>query len=123
MPLDAIDFKMRFLSLETSMIRVTVSYPVQPDSKFDLDYYQTKHAALVRSQLEPHGMRRFEIDKVLSDGQGKPASVLVTANMLFDDMQAFKAAMAAGGKAMAMDARNYTDIAPTMLISEVLFIS
>lgn len=102
------------------MIRVTVSYPAQAGAKFDLDYYRTQHAALVRAQLEPHGMRRFEIDRVLSDGQGKPAPVLVTANMLFDNLQAFKTAMANGGKAMAADARNYTDIVPTMIISELV---
>ena len=64
-------------------------------------------------------MLRLEIDQVLSDGAGKAAPVVAAAHMLFDDMATFKAAMAVGGKKLAADMPNYTDIAPQVLISQV----
>ena len=101
------------------MIRITVSYPAREGARFDHGYYQQQHASLIRAQLGAHGLRRLEIDQVLSDGAGKSAPVVAAAHMLFDDLPAFKAAMAAGGKVLAADLPNYTDITPLVLISQV----
>jgi hypothetical protein len=38
---------------------------------------------------------------------------------VFDDLAAFKAGMAVAGKALAADMKNYTDTAPTVVISEM----
>ena len=102
------------------MIRVTISYPAQDGARFDFDYYQSKHADLVKAQLEAHGMHGLEINKPLADGAGKAPPVVALASMLFNDMASFKAAMAAGGKALAIDTPNYTDIKPIVLISQVV---
>jgi uncharacterized protein (TIGR02118 family) len=102
------------------MIRVTISYPAQDGARFDFDYYQSKHAELVKAQLAPHGMQDLEINQPLSDGAGKAPPVVALASMLYKDMASFKAAMAAGGKAIAIDTPNYTDIKPTVLISQVI---
>ena len=101
------------------MIRVTVSYPAREGGRFDHDYYLNQHAALVRQLLEPHGLRNLQIDKALFDGAGKPPPVVASAQMLFDDLAAFKAAMGAGGKALAADLVNYSDLAPVVLVSEL----
>lgn len=102
------------------MIRVTVSYPAIADASFDHGYYETKHRALVQSLMEPHGLVRVEMDRCLSDGGGRPAPVVAAAHLLFKDMASFQAAMAAVGKAVNGDIRNYTSIAPNILISETL---
>jgi uncharacterized protein (TIGR02118 family) len=102
------------------MIRVTISYPAQEGARFDFDYYQSTHAELVKTQLSPHGMKSLEINKPLADGAGKAPPVVALATMLFDDLDAFKAAMGAGGKALAVDTANYTDLRPTVLISQVV---
>lgn len=101
------------------MIRISVSYPAREGAHFDHAYYQEQHAALIREKLGAHGMRRLEIDQVLSDGAGKAAPIVAAAHMLFDDIDAFRAAMAAGGKALAADMANYTDLQPQVLISQV----
>jgi uncharacterized protein (TIGR02118 family) len=101
------------------MIRITVSYPAREGARFDHTYYQQQHATLIREQLGTHGLRRLEIDQALSDGAGKSAPVVAAAHMLFDDIATFKAAMATGGKTLAADLSNYTDIAPQVLISQV----
>ncbi|BEU98802.1 EthD family reductase (plasmid) [Acidovorax sp. DW039] len=100
------------------MIRITVSYPTALGQRFDHDYYQKQHAALIRELLQPLGLQRLEIDRVVSDGGGKPAPFIAAAHMLFNDIATFKAAMAQHGKALAADLDNYTDTAPSVLISE-----
>jgi len=102
------------------MIRVTVTYPANADASFDHDYYETKHRALVQSLMGPHGLVRVEMDRSLSDGGGRPAPVVAAAHLLFSDMASFQAAMAAAGKAVNADIRNYTSIVPSILISETL---
>ncbi|MEP6873068.1 MAG: EthD family reductase [Burkholderiales bacterium] len=101
------------------MIRVTVSYPTREGARFDHAYYQKQHAALIRELLTAHGLRRLEIDQALSDGAGKPAPVVAAAHMVFDDLVAFKSAMALGGKPLGADMTNYTDITPLVLISQI----
>lgn len=101
------------------MIRITVSYPAKEGARFDHAYYQQQHAALIREKLDAHGLRRLEIDRAVSDGAGKAAPIIAAAHMLFDTIEAFKAAMAAGGKALAADMANYTDLQPQVLISEI----
>lgn len=99
------------------MIRVTVSYPATAGQRFDHDYYQTHHAALIRELLTPHGLQRVEIDQCLSDGAGQSPSIVAAAHMQFADVDAFKAGMAAAGKTLVADLKNYTDTAPVVLIS------
>lgn len=101
------------------MIRVTVSYPAAEGQRFDHSYYQTKHRALIRELLEPHGLQRLEIDECLANGAGKPPPTVAAAHMVFADQAAFQVGMAVAGKALAADMKNYTDTAPTVVISDM----
>lgn len=101
------------------MIRVTVSYPAAEGQRFDHSYYQTKHRALIRELLEPHGLQRLEIDECLANGAGKPPPTVAAAHMVFADQAAFQAGMAVAGKALAADMKNYTDTVPSVVISEM----
>ena len=102
------------------MIRVTVSYPATAGATFDHAYYESRHRELVQSLMGPHGLVRVEMDRGLSDGSGKPAPVVAAAHLLFPDMESFQAAMGVAGKAVNADIRNYTNIVPSILISETL---
>jgi uncharacterized protein (TIGR02118 family) len=99
------------------MIRITVSYPNKDDAHFNHAYYQNQHAALVRQELDPRGMVRFEIDEILSDETGKNKSIIAAAHMFFEDIITFQAAMSAAGPALEADGPNYTNVIPTLLIS------
>lgn len=101
------------------MIRITVSYPATAEQRFDHGYYQTHHAALIRELLSPHGLVRVEIDQCLSDGAGDAPPTVAAAHMLFDNLAAFQAGMAASGSALAKDMKNYTDTVPVVVISEM----
>ena len=100
------------------MIRVTVSYPRTEGLAFDHDYYQTRHRALIESTMTPHGLVRIEMDRCLTDAAGQPSPTMAAAHLLFADLATFKAAMAAAGKEVTADIRNYTQIAPAIVISE-----
>jgi uncharacterized protein (TIGR02118 family) len=96
------------------MIRVLVAYPRTEGTRFDADYYEATHMALVRSKLP--GIVRAEADIALDDTQPYYA----VAHMVFESVEAFGAAMGAptAGEVMA-DIANYTDVAPTLQISPV----
>lgn len=102
------------------MIRVTVSYPPHEACHFDHAYYQNAHAQLIRDRLGAHGLIRLEIDQALADPSGKLPVSIAAAHMFFDDIDRFKAAMAAEGKVLGADRSNYTDILPVVVISQVI---
>jgi uncharacterized protein (TIGR02118 family) len=68
------------------MLKLTVLYPSTNDSTFDMDYYRTTHAELVKRVIGPE---RFEIDK----GQdGQPFHAF--GHLYFASPEAMQAAMA-----------------------------
>lgn len=101
------------------MIRVTVSYAGAAGKRFDHAYYQDQHRALIQRLLGEHGLQRVEMDQCLADGAGGPPPVVAVAHLLFDTLAGFQAGMAAQGAALMQDIANYTDIAPTILLSEM----
>jgi uncharacterized protein (TIGR02118 family) len=102
------------------MIRVTVSYPSHEACQFNHEYYQSVHAQLIRDKLGAHGLLKLEIDQALADRGGKLPASVAAAHMFFNDIDSFKAAMAAEGKALGEDRENYTDIIPVVAISQVI---
>jgi len=104
---------------ETPLIRITVSYPGAEDQRFDHAYYQTQHRQLLLDRLAAHGLQRVEIDKALADGAGGKPPVVAAAHLIFNDLAGFQQGMAAHGREITGDVAHYTDIVPTVLISEM----
>ncbi len=101
------------------MIRVTVSYPAAAGKRFDHAYYQQQHRDLIQQRLGAHGLQRVEMDQCMADGAGGTPPIVASAHLVFDAMAGFQAGMAAHGKAIMSDIANYTDIVPTIVISEM----
>lgn len=101
------------------MIRITVSYPNAEGKRFDHAYYQSTHRQLLMGRLAAHGLQRVEMDKALADGAGGQPAVVACAHMIFTDLAGFQAGMAAHGREIMGDVARYTDIAPSVLISEM----
>lgn len=94
------------------MIRVSVTYPAGEGSTFDHDYYATKHVPLAVAAWSPV---KTEIDK----GINGPAVAAV--HFWFDSMEQFQGAMGSAKTAEVMaDVANYTNITPSMQISEIV---
>ncbi len=50
------------------MYKVSAMYPNQKDCRFDLEYYRTKHMALVEEYMKPFGLLRVEVLRGISGG-------------------------------------------------------
>ena len=95
-------------------------YPNQKDSHFDLEYYRTKHMALVEKHMKPFGLLRTEILWGLSGGNGQPAPYVCIGNLYFDLADGYERGSVASGSVLRVDIPNFTDVAPIRQISEIL---
>ena len=103
------------------MIRVTVSYPNEQGKKFDWSYYTETHLPLVHRHLDPMGLVRTEVDKGISGPDPTaPASFVAVAHLIFNTVGEVHEAFKAAGRAVMGDIPNYTDINPTIQISEMV---
>jgi uncharacterized protein (TIGR02118 family) len=101
------------------MIKVSVIYPRKDGGKFDMDYYLTKHMALVRQRIGAP-LKGISVEQGIAGGApNSPAPFAAMGHLLFDTVAAFQAAMASHGAEFMADVPNYTNIEPTIQVSEV----
>lgn len=102
------------------MIKVSVLYPNSEGKRFDHDYYANKHVTMIADKVGD-AMKKCEIDRgVAGMPPGQPAPFVGAVHMYFDSVEAFQAAFAPHTGAIMGDVPNYTDIMPTIQISEVV---
>jgi uncharacterized protein (TIGR02118 family) len=103
------------------MIRVTVLYPNEAGKKFDVDYYRNTHMKLVGDRLKDFGFVRAEVDKGVAGGApGSAAPFVCIGHVYFTSLAEFQKGMGVHGGGIMADIPNYTNIAPTMQISEIV---
>ena len=101
------------------MIKLSVMYPQDGGQKFDERYYLNEHLALVREKWG-HLMKDAYVTRGVSGGSpDMPAPYRMMAHFSFASIEDLKSAMASGGELFA-DIPNFTDIRPTVQVSEVL---
>lgn len=102
------------------MISILVLYANKPGSKFDLEYYTSRHLPLVRRLLAPMGMRSltFVTERALV-AASPPQPYRLIAELRFDDMESTKAALDAHGAETQADIPNFTDVEPVIIIGEL----
>ena len=102
------------------MITVNVLYGDSPDSTFDMDYYLKKHMPMVGEKLGT-ALKGMSVEQGLRGAQpGTAATVFrVLATLQFDSVDAFERAFAPVANDILGDIPRYTNIAPTIQISEV----
>ena len=103
------------------MIKVTVQYSNEPGKKFDWDYFLGDHMAILHRELDHRGMVGVEIDKGMSAADpNAPAPFVAAAHFIFNTVEEVHAAFIAAGRPVMGDIPNYTDIQPTIQISEMM---
>lgn len=103
------------------MIRVSVMYANEAGKRFDADYYKNKHMKLAGERLKSFGLLRYEVDKGLAGGgPGAPAPFIGACHFYFNSVEEFQKGMGVHGKELLGDIPNYTDIPPTIQISEIV---
>jgi len=106
--------------MKKGMTKVSVLYPNGEGKKFDMDYYSTKHVALVGSLLGD-ALKGATVETGLAGGApGSEAPYAAMGNLYFDSVEAFQNAFGPNVDAIMGDLPNFTNIEPSMQISEVV---
>jgi uncharacterized protein (TIGR02118 family) len=101
------------------MIKVSVFYPNEEGKKFDMHYYLDNHIPMIQEKLGA-ALKGGAVDLGLAGASpGSPATFIVMAHLLFDSVEDFQTAFGPHAQSIMGDIPNYTDIQPTIQISEV----
>src|SRR5262249_39215143 len=101
------------------MIKVSVIYPNDEGSTFDMDYYIDKHIPLCQ-QLLGAALLKAEVDEGLSGAAPDSRPPFVAAvHMYFESTTAFYEAFGPHAKTIRGDVPNYTGIKPMTQIAKV----
>ena len=102
------------------MIRVSAIYLEQEGSHFDFDYYLGSHTAFARRILAPYGLTEIRTLRGIASLDGASPSAPIIAEMVFTDRESFDRGLAAIGGDLFADIQNYTNLTPTLQISELV---
>ena len=102
------------------MIKVSVLYPNTPGARFDHAYYRDKHMPLLKARMGDTCLS-YTIDKGLAGGApGSPAPFVGMCHFFCDTMESFQRCFGPHAAEIMNDIPNYTDLQPTIQISEVV---
>ncbi len=101
------------------MIKVSVLYPNREGSRFDMDYYCNSHIPMVKEKLGA-AIKGVTVEQGLGGGEpGSSPTYTAMGHLLFDSVGAFQDAFGPHAEAILADIPNYTDVEPTIQVSEV----
>ena len=101
------------------MIKVSVIYPNKAGTRFDHDYYRTKHLPLIKSRMGA-ALKYYAIDKGLADKDGKPGAYVAMCHLLCDSVDAYQSSFGPHAQEIRADIANFTDVVSIHQISEVV---
>jgi uncharacterized protein (TIGR02118 family) len=101
------------------MIKVSVFYPNEEGKKFNMEYYFNKHVPMLQQKLGA-ACKRLAVEQGLAGAvPGSRPTYLIMFHLYFDSVEAFQTAFGPHAQAIMGDIPNYTDLQPTIQISEV----
>jgi len=104
---------------DRQMIKVSVFYPNEEGKKFDMGYYFNKHVPMVQQRLGA-ACKRVAVEQGLGGADpGSRATYLIMFHFCFDSVESFQTAFGPHARAIMGDIPKFTDIQPTIQISEV----
>ncbi|NOT74216.1 MAG: EthD family reductase [Cyclobacteriaceae bacterium] len=107
-------------AVKKGMVKVTILYPNSEGKTFDMDYYSTKHMPMIGTLLGD-SLKLIKIDKGIAAGApDTPVPYLAIGYLYFESVSAFKNSFGPHAEKIRGDVKNYTNIQPVVLISEVL---
>jgi uncharacterized protein (TIGR02118 family) len=102
------------------VIKVSVFYANGPQVHFDMDYYCATHIPLVQ-RLCGSALRAVAVEKGLAGGTpGSAPSFLAMGHLHFDSVESYQAAMGPHMPEIVADVANYTNIQPSIQISQIM---
>ncbi len=101
------------------MIKVTVLYPNNAGTTFDMTYYTTKHMPMVKQKCGP-ACKSIAADLGIGGGEpGSKPTYIAIGHLTFESVDAFQKAFAPHAAAILGDIPNYTNAQPIIQISEI----
>jgi uncharacterized protein (TIGR02118 family) len=101
------------------MIKVSVLYPNNEGSKFDMSYYCNSHIPMVQEKLGA-SCKGVAVEQGMAGATpGSRPAFVAMGHLYFDSVAAFQSAFGPHANHIMADIPNYTDIQPTIQISEV----
>jgi uncharacterized protein (TIGR02118 family) len=106
--------------IEKGLVKVSVMYPFAEGKTFDMDYYETKHMPMVAGYLGSN-LVKYTIEKGLASGiPNQPLPYMAIGIFYVKSLTDYQAAIGPNRDAIRADFPNYTNIAPVILVSEVI---
>ena len=106
--------------MEKGMIKVSVLYPNGEGKSFDMDYYCNKHVPIVGGLLGD-AVKAATVEKGLGGAEpGSTAAYAAMGNLYFSSMEDFENAFGPNADKIMADLPNFTNIEPTIQVSEVM---
>src|SRR5687768_1127326 len=104
---------------QTGMFKVAILYPNGEDKTFDMDYYEKKHMPMVAGLLGKN-LTFYEIDKGIAGRTPNDKVPFVAIGYFYvKDVAEYNKVLAQNRDAVVSDFKNYTNIQPTIQISEI----
>ena len=101
------------------MVKVSVFYPNEMGTRFDMDYYCAKHIPMVR-QLLGAALKNVAVEEGIAGmTPGSSATYIALGHLYFESVAAFQEAFTPHAAQIVGDIPNYTDSEPTIQISIV----
>jgi uncharacterized protein (TIGR02118 family) len=105
---------------EKGLIKVSIMYPFAEGKTFNMEYYQTKHMPMVAGFLGSN-LVKYTIEKGLASGiPNQPLPYMAIGTFYVKSLNDYQAAIGPNRDAIRADFPNYTNIAPVILVSEVV---
>ena len=104
------------------MTKISILYPNNKGSWFDMRYYVDTHMPLSIELLSTHpGFKGVSVERGLGGAEpGTDPAYVAMCHFLFDSIEDFMAAFMPLAERLQGDMPNYTDIKPVIQVSEVL---
>jgi len=105
---------------EKGLIKVSVMYPFAEGKTFDMEYYETRHMPMVAGFLGSN-LVKYTIEKGLASGiPDSPLPFIAIGTFYVKSLSDYQEAIAPNRDAIRSDFPNYTNIAPVILVSEMV---
>ena len=106
--------------VEKGLIKVSVMYPFAEGKTFNMEYYETKHMPMVAGYLGSN-LVKYTIEKGVASGiPNQPLPYMAIGTFYVKSLSDYQAAIGPNRDAIRADFPNYTNVAPVILVSEVV---
>jgi uncharacterized protein (TIGR02118 family) len=106
--------------VEKGLIKVSVMYPFAEGKTFNMEYYETKHMPMVAGFLGSN-LVKYTIEKGVASGiPNQPLPYMAIGTFYVKSLDEYQAAISPNRDAIRADFVNYTNVAPIILVSEVV---